>query len=618
MPIISIDIAWLNRLLGRTFSVETLNDALEQMGCDVEDVVEITMYRCPQCENVLKGSLGIHELKVCDVCGYESTIPFETVGKQEELRLDLLAARPDLFDVGGLSRALQGFLGLAEGLPDYRVETGTLVVHVDPLLSAPGSYRPFIQCATMTMRPLDTSTLVAIMELQENLHWGVGRNRKLASIGVYDLDTLKGDIQYRTFDPDADSFTPLGMPGETMTGREILERHPKGVGYAHLLANDTKYPVLIDASGQVLSMPPIINSEETKLKLGTTRLFIDITGISEAAVAKSLNTLVCSLMELGGKTQSVRIEASGAAVRTPDLSPRETEVDLPSARSWLGIPFTAETMVSSLKRMRLDVEPVDNDAENFRVRYPAFRTDIRHKVDLLEDLAIGYGYVNVEPRLIPTMTVGEARREELLSDGVRNALIGLGHNEVMSLPLTTEEEHFERFRRDVPAHYPRVANPKLVALKVVRGHLLTGLLQALYENRKRPMPLRLFEIDNVVLLDPTAETGVREERRVAFVEMGPNAGYASVRSVADAIIREMGLQGSYTSDSDAAFVEGRSARVETLGDLSGYIGELHPEVITAERIFKLREQLGEAYSGVTAQALDYPIAIGELTICRVL
>jgi phenylalanyl-tRNA synthetase beta chain len=608
MPIVNIDIAWLNQLLGREFPKEVLNEALEQMGCDVEDIVEVSTYRCPGCQSIVKGSLGVQEVRACAFCGYESETPFEEVDRQEVIRLDLLAARPDLFDVGGLARALRGFLGLAEGLPDYKLETGQLTVYVDPLLSEPGSYRPFIHCATMTVPPLTASALVAIMELQENLHWGVGRNRKLASIGVYDLETIKGDIHYRTLDPDGESFIPLGMPGEKMTGREILEKHPKGKDYAHLLERDSRYPVLVDENGQVLSMPPVINSDETKLKVGSTRLFIDVTGISEAAVVKSLDTLVCSLIELGGQAQSVKIKFEAEEIVTPDLSPRETEVDLPSARGWLGIPFTAESLVVSLKKMRLDVEPLAGDENRFRVRYPAFRTDIRHKVDLFEDLAIGYGYLNIQPYLVPTMTVGQARKEELLTQNVRSTLLGLGYTEVMSLPLTTEEEHFLRFRKAVPEHYARVANPKLVALKVVRSHLMTGLLQALYENRKRPMPLRLFEIDNVVLLESTAETGVREERRVGVVEMGPEASYATARSVLDSILREMGQEGTYSISDDPAFIPGRGASVVTNEGFHGYLGELHPEVITAETI----RQFG------FAQELDYPVAIGEITIWRVL
>src|SRR5690606_7114497 len=124
-------------------------------------------------------------------------------------------------------------------------------------------------------------------KLQEALHWGVGRDRKLSSIGVYDLDQISSPIQYTTIDPAQDTFEPLGRPGESMTGREILEKHPKGIVYAKLLEGHTRFPVLKDANGVILSMPPIINSESTKVTLKSRRLLIDVTGISQSAVEKS-------------------------------------------------------------------------------------------------------------------------------------------------------------------------------------------------------------------------------------------------------------------------------------------------------------------------------------------
>ncbi len=246
-------------------------------------------------------------MKACGFCGFESETPFKPAGSKQVMRLDLLADRPDLFDVGGLARALRGTLGIESGLPKYDGEAvgphGRRSTNRSPTKS---SYRPFIACAVMTLPPVDETSLIAIMKLQENLHWGVGRDRKLASIGVYDLATISGDITYRTIDPDKEPFVPLGMPGKKMTGRQILESHPKGMAYAELLAEHKRYPVLVDAKGQVLSMPPIINSEETKLKQGTTRVFIDVTGISQAAVTKSLDTLVCSLAEIGGTDRNGR------------------------------------------------------------------------------------------------------------------------------------------------------------------------------------------------------------------------------------------------------------------------------------------------------------------------
>jgi phenylalanyl-tRNA synthetase beta chain len=618
---VSIDLAWLNRLLGKPYPTETLRESLEQIGCDVEDVVEIGLSRCPQCGSLVENPLGQDEVKACGFCGFESEMAFKPAGKQQAMRLDLLADRPDLFDVGGLARALRGTLGIESGLPKYEAKSSGLTVTVDKSLADKSSYRPFIACAVMTLPPVDETSLIAIMKLQENLHWGVGRDRKLSSIGVYDMATISGDITYRTIDPDKEPFVPLGMPGKKMSGRQILASHPKGMAYAELLANLKRYPVLVDAKGQVLSMPPIINSDETKLKKGTTRVFIDVTGISQAAVTKSLDTLVCSLAEIGGKIETVTIvDADGTKRTTPDLKPRSTEIDLAEANRWLGLPLDEKSLAGSLRKMRFDVveqartggslslDPCHPNSSRFTVSYPPYRTDIRHMVDLFEDVAIGYGYGNIEPRLVRSMTVGTPRPEEVLSDRVRQVLIGLGYSEIMSLPLTTEEHQFERLRMPIPGtggasgtqegRYPQVTNPKLKAYNVVRGHLFGGLFEALRENRRRPMPQRLFEIDNVVELDDSAETGAAEYRQVALAEIGRESGFATARSVVDALLRELGWQAEYKAIEHPTFVPGRAAEFTVAGKPIGVLGEVHPEVLT---------NFG----------LTYPVALAELTLQRV-
>jgi phenylalanyl-tRNA synthetase beta chain len=612
MPIVNIDLAWLNRLLGKPYETETLRESLEQIGCDVEDVVDIERSRCPQCGSLVEHPLGQDEVKACGLCGFESETSFTRVGSQQVMRLDLLADRPDLFDVGGLARALRGTLGIESGLPKYETKASSISVLVDTSVTSSESYRPFIACAVMTLPAVDETSLVAIMKLQENLHWGVGRDRKLASIGVYDLSTITGDITYRTIDPDKDTFVPLGMPGKKMSGRQILESHPKGMAYAELLTNHKRYPVLVDSKGQVLSMPPIINSEETKLKQGTTRAFIDVTGISQAAVTKSLDTLVCSLAEIGGKIETVVIkDADGKQRVTPDLAPRSKQIDVAEAKRWLGLPLDESSLTTALRKMRFDVEKAADKKSNtsgpqppapspqpLSVLFPAYRTDIRHMVDLFEDVAIGYGYANIEPRLVRSMTVGTPRSEETLSDRVRQILIGLGYSEIMSLPLTTEECQFERLRWETPKRYPEVANPKLKAYNVVRTHLMSGLFEALHENRRRPMPQRLFEIDNVVALSDAAETGAAEERRMAFVETSRESGYATARSVMDALLRELGWNGEYIAVKDPTFVDGRVAAFKLGGKPIGILGEVHPEVLTN--------------FGIT-----YPVALAELTLERV-
>jgi phenylalanyl-tRNA synthetase beta chain len=606
MPIVNIDLAWLNRLLGKPYDTEVLRESLEQIGCDVEDVVDIERSRCPQCGSLVEHPLGQDEVKSCTICSFESETAFKRAGSQKVMRLDLLADRPDLFDVGGLARALRGTLGIETGLPKYNTKPSGLTVKVDKSVADKSSYRPFIACAVMTLPPVDETSLVAIMKLQENLHWGVGRDRKLSSIGVYDMSAISGDITYRTIDPDKEPFVPLGMPDKKMTGRQILASHPKGVAYAELIANHKRYPVLEDAKKQILSMPPIINSEETKVKQGTTRVFIDVTGISQAAVTKSLDTLVCSLAEIGGKIETVVIEEGDGKKRiTPDLTPRSKDISVSEAKRWLGLPLDENSMAAALRKMRFDVAPSKSKSSSgsslpahCSVLFPAYRTDIRHMVDLFEDVAIGYGYANIEPRLVRSMTVGTPRPEETLSDRVRQVLLGLGYSEIMSLPLTTEEHQFERLRIPTPDKYPEVANPKLKAYNVVRGHLIGGLFEALRENRRRPMPIGLFEIDNIAFLDAKAETGAAEERRMALVEIGKESGYATARSTIDALLRELGWTPEYTAIDHATFVPGRAASFSVEGKQLGILGEVHPEVLT---------NFG----------LTFPVALAELTLQRV-
>lgn len=576
MPVISVDAARLNALMAKEYTPEVLGDALESIGCDVEEIVELGRYRCPNCAALVEGSLGSDTVKVCGVCGHAQDEPFAQVDTVTAVRIDLLAARPDLFDIGGLSRALRGYLGEVRGLPKYPVADGSLRVVVDGSVEHPSSHRPYIRCAVVTMPPLDDELLATIMKMQENLHWGVGRDRKLASIGVYDMSTLSGDISYETLHPDDDTFEALGVPGKQMSGRQILDEHPKGVAYAGLLADFERYPVLRDARGQVLSMPPIINSEPTKVRVGSTRLFIDVTGPSDAAVASSLRMMVSSLAELGGAIEAVTVVRPDGSERiTPDLTPGTRVVELSRAKQWLGLPLDAGSLTDCCERMRLDIEALDDD--RFEVTYPAFRGDIRHMVDLLEDVAIGFGYENIAPAVVPTMTVGRARPEEVVSGLCRTALFGLGYTEVMSLPMTTEADAYTKLERAVPERYVRVGNPKLKALTVMREDLLGGVLNALHHNRRRPMPVRLFELDNCVRFGD-GPFGVAEERRLCLAEIGPEAGFAGARSVLDALAFELGWDGVYAAVEDPSFVPGRVAKF-TAGPVEGLIGELHPQVL---------------------------------------
>ncbi|MBM3318785.1 MAG: phenylalanine--tRNA ligase subunit beta, partial [Candidatus Eisenbacteria bacterium] len=470
-------------------------------------------------------------------------------------------------------------LGLERGAPRYALAEPLLEVRVDPSVGDPRSYRPEIACAVMEGMTLDEEALKIVMKLQENLHWAIGRNRKQASIGVYDLDAVEPDLIYTTEDPDAFRFAPLGAAGagEAPTLRGILENHPKGAAFAHLLRDQARYPILKDVGGHVLSMPPIINSEATRVTARTRRLFIDVTGLTRRTVSRTLNIIVTSLLENlpGAAARAVEIVGPGPGERrrTPDLAPQEAEVDPQRAARVLGVEIGPQQAVELLERMRHDarLEP----GGRIRVLVPAYRHDILHPMDLVEDIAIAYGYHRIVPSLVPTFTVGGERPIEALSERARSLLCGLGFQEVMTLPLTHEHLHDLLLGRQPSGRAVRIDNPVSSEQTMVRTELLPGLLDTLRRNVTHPLPQMIFEVGEVTLLDGSAETGARDLRRLACGLAGARAGFEDIKAVAEAILREFALEASYEPCARAPFLEGRAAaaRIGDRGAPAGGGGE---------------------------------------------
>ena len=248
--------------------------------------------------------------------------------------------------------------------------------------------------------------------------------------------------------------------------------------------------------------------------------------------------------------------------------------------------------------MRLDVTPDEKNDDKFVVQYPAFRSDIRHEVDIFEEVLIGYGVDNVKMELVPTLTVGLERPEEHIGNLVRSVMTGIGFIETMSLNLQSEESHFKRFEMEPDKNYVQVDNPKTVNQRVLRYHLMTGIMETFEKNKKKAVPQKIFEIGPITLLNPETETGINEYRHLAFAMTGPDTGYAEVRAVLDSILRELGLKSEYRAAEHPSFIEGRCAEVEIEKGLWARLGEIHPQVLN---------NFG----------LAYPVGLCELRLAKV-
>ena len=586
MPVVAIPLEDLNKYMGTDLPARELEALLEQIGCDIEEFTEIRRMRCPRCRNLHELTLQEPLLGACPDCMVETDTPdsfWESVGQVAVVRMDLLPIRPDLFDPAGLARTLRGLLDAESGMPSYELSPSGFVVDADPALKQPESYRPFVRCAVVRGLELDEVSLRLVMKLQELLHWALGRDRKLASIGVYDLSGLETSIRYTTAHPTDFSFVPLqSTDGQPMTPAQILEEHPKGKGYRHLLAQLERYPLLVDSAGQVLSMPPIINSDETRLTLESTDAFIDVTGIAERAVDKALNTIVTSLLEIfpDARAETVEIHSEDGSRTTPDFTPETFKLSVAAAEKLIGMELGSEKTAELLRQMRHDVE---GDGDLLTVHVPAYRNDIMHEVDLIEDIAIAFGYDNIEPKLVPNMTIAKERPERQVANRARTALVGMGFFETISLMLSNADEQYTLTGLEDPGDAVLLANPISVEQTMLRTSLLPHLLKLFGHNRGQGLPQRFFEADDVVTMPPGADEPT-ESLHVAAGILATQAGFADIKAIAESLSRELGLALDFRATDHPTFIPGRVAALVADGREIGVCGEVHPEVLERLRL----------------------------------
>ena len=583
MPVVSIATGTLKRLIGKSLGRDELVSALEQLGNNVEGTASVTAFRCEKCGQLTEVLEQESFNGACEWCGSKTVVD---VGSSEVIRISLLPVRPDMFDAAGLARALRGYLGIETGLPVYRMEPSGFKVTVQPGLE---NIRPYIVAGVVRGLSMDDETVKTVMKMQENLHWALGRNRRRASIGVYDLDTVEPDFEYAPVAPEGVKFIPLfGMPEGMVaaTPKEILEKHPKGIGYKHLLQSFARYPLLCDANGKVLSMPPIINSEDTKVTPKTRNLFVDVTGPDKNAITKTLAVIAAGLADLGAKIETVQVVyPDGAKETTPDPSAQTMTIDPNAAERLVGVEVT--DMAKVLERMRYGAK---SEGGRLVLQIPAYRADIMHEYDVFEDVAIGYGYHNIAPMLVPSMTVGSHQPVEELSTTARRVMTGLGFLEIMTPALTSEREHFELLGLSVREPHVRLENPISVEQTMAREQLITGLLSTLRVNTTREMPQQIFEAGDCFEPAAEMETGVRTRRKLGAAIAGPRAGFADAKQALDGLARELGRELRFEPLESSTFIAGRCARVFARAGQSavcnlksemqwGVLGEVHPAVL---------------------------------------
>ena len=479
----------------------------------------------------------------------------------EQIDVEFFPNRPDLYSVEGVARALRGFLDVELGYKHYEVKKADWKIFVDESVL---DVRPRIVGCVVRNLKIDDEVIRSLMEVQEDLHWTIGRNRRKMAIGVHDLSKVNFPLHYKGVDKNF-SFIPLDFD-EVMSVEEILAKHPKGKEYGFILEGKDRFPMIVDSKNEAISFPPIINAEKTRVTENTTDLFIDVTGFDEN-VDKALNIIATMLADRGGILESVEIKYPSKIIQTPDLKAKEMEVDRNEVYSLLGFKLTDDEIRRALERMRFGVEI----GEAIKVKIPPYRADIMHEWDVIEDIAIGYGYEKIEPEYPPTNTIGSTHPWNEVRDLIKEIMIGLGFMEVITFTLTNERVQYEYLRRKAEG-YTEVMHPLTTDHTIVRTDILPKLLELLSYNKHHLMPQKIFEVGDVVVND-------LNRLRVAACITHSKANFNEIRSVVQAFMRELDLNWDVKESDDNAFIEGRRADIIADGKKIGVFGEIHPEVL---------------------------------------
>ncbi|EME48485.1 hypothetical protein DOTSEDRAFT_67501 [Dothistroma septosporum NZE10] len=587
MPTIAVDKAHLYEALGREYTTEEFDQLCFDFGIELDE--DTTNQKRPIVD-------GVQE--------------------RPQLKIEIPANRYDMLCFEGIALNLKVFLGHQQ-MPKYTLvpppKGETLTVHVDP---ATEKVRPYFSCAVLRNIEFTKERYESFIALQDKLHSNLARNRTLVAIGTHDLDTLEGPFSYEALPPDRINFAPLNQT-KSMRADEMMEFFEKDKHLSKFLpiirSKDLEqrkkdlYPIIYDKNRTVLSMPPIINSNHSKITLDTKNVFIDITATDRTKVEIVNHILVAMFSTYCEKPftiEAVNIVSkhNQQSRQTPNLKPVQFKASTNFINSVCGLDLSREEWSEKLAKMCHHVKPAESDADILDVDVPITRADVLHEADIMEDAAVAYGF-NKLPRNFPNQNSSVAAGLPInkLADIVRLEAAMAGWSEVMPLILCSKDENYDWLNHPFAkegGNAVQLENPKTAEYQIVRTSLLPGLLKTIRENRKHAVPMKIFEVADVCFKDDTLERRSRNQRHFAAAWYGKTSGFEQVHGLLDRVMlmlrstfitREDGmkndkLQGYFIEEvDDPTYLAGHAAAIylQLTGKPTriGTFGILHPKVL---------------------------------------
>ncbi|RDW84581.1 hypothetical protein BP6252_02171 [Coleophoma cylindrospora] len=516
MPTISVDKAELYKALGQEYTTEQFEELCFDFGIELDE----------------------------DTTDQERPI---VNGKQEpaQLKIEIPANRYDMLCFEGIALMLNIFRGKLP-LPNYRLvkpqsgklESITVTKNTERV-------RPYVSAAILRNVTFTQESYNSFISLQDKLHQNLARQRTLVAIGTHDLDTIKGPFTYDALPPKEIAFIPLNQT-KKMNGEALMEfyANDKNLGkYLNIIKDKPVYPVIFDSEKTVCSLPPIINGNHSKITLKTTNVFIEMTATDRTKLEIVNNIIVAMFSQYCAEEFTIEpveiiSEHNGESRITPDISPRSAEAEVDYINACTGLDESPERICELLTKMCYSAKPSSKDKNIIDVSIPPTRADVLHQCDIMEDVAIAYGFNNL-PRSSynKSSTVAQPLLMNKLGDIVRLESAMAGWTEVMPLILCSHDENFAWLnRKDDGNTAVKLANPKTAEYQIVRTSLLPGLLKTIRENKKHSVPIKVFEVSDVAFKDVTLERKSKNERHFAAAWYGKTSGFEIVHGLLDRVL----------------------------------------------------------------------------------
>jgi len=529
MVSVEVKLGYLQQILGEKIREENLSEILTELGMELEDCSD-----------------GV-------------------------LKIDITAERPDMVSAEGIARVIKYYTGKKPFV--YKAKKSDYKVLIDKSVS---KVRPYTACSVIKNLNIDEEKLKEIIWVQEKLHATYCRNRKKAAIGIYPMEKISFPIHYKALRPEEIKFVPLEFD-KVMAAKEILKNHPTGRDYGYLLENSEKYPVFVDAMNNIMSMPPIINSELVgKVTVDTKDIFIECSGFSFETVSQILNILVTMFIDMGGDAYEISLLYPDKKRITPDLSMEKRKISVDFVNKILGVNLKPVDILSCLEKMGYIVDSKNSKEVWFRVQ--PYRTDIWHDVDIVDDIARAYGFNKFVPESIKVSTTGDVLFPNRLKRKVSEIMLGLGFSEVLTFSLTDTASQYNNMLIKEQPHV-KLGFSADKSLNMVRTWLLPEVLKAFIGNRNKEFPQKIFEIEHVVLPDKNFDVNSKTVWRMCFAISDSNADFTRIRQPVEALFEILGIPYSLKEYNHSSFVPGRCAAIMCNNKELGFFGELHPQVL---------------------------------------